>query len=317
MKIALFNGFNFHYEMYGYIIYFCKINKHELTIFSDSDIHNWIDFYNHAFNDFNIEYKKCSFFESLKNDYDIIFLTTDNDNRFKNVWIDQSKKNIICIDHDYNIRRTNINLFYHIATRPFSENYRKWALPCYPLINTHSKIELMDKTQINDVNVSILGGNMNYDYRTINRLSSNSNIVLHIISRRVNNSILNYISKNITVKMYSNISAIELFNLINKCKYIFADSTTSTNHIEGKCMSGSIPIAFSTLNQLIISTKNNSLYKFKSAITFNLDDDKEIVINNQIEDDIIEKIHNERKDLVNNFNIIVSDIISYNKSILL
>jgi len=308
MKIALFNGLTCHYEMFGYIIYFCKTNKYELTIFYDSDTHKWIEFYNKAFNNYTIEYKKCIFFEMLKDDYDIIFLSTDDDPKFNNNWIDQSK-NIICIDHHYTIRRPNIDLFYHIATRPFIENYRKWALPCYSLINVSSKIELMDKTP-NDVNVLILG-NMEYNFKTINRLSSNSNIVLYIISRRVNNSILNYISKNITVKLYSNVTTIELFNLIYKCKYIFVDSTTNNDHIGGKSMSASIPIAFSTLNQLIISTKNNSLYKFKSAITFNLDDDKEIVINNKIEHDILEKIYNEREDLINNFSTIVNNIISY------
>ena len=33
MQIAIFNGFNFHCEIFGYIIHYCIIRQHTLTIY--------------------------------------------------------------------------------------------------------------------------------------------------------------------------------------------------------------------------------------------------------------------------------------------
>ncbi len=83
MNIAIFNGFNFHYEMFGYIIYFCKISNHNLTIYCHqiNDL-GYFNFYNAEFNDYSIQYKNLELFENEKINFDFIFLITDDDPYF-------------------------------------------------------------------------------------------------------------------------------------------------------------------------------------------------------------------------------------------
>ena len=56
MKVAIFNTFPFHYEMFGYIISFCNDRQYELTIYTVPNNHNkWLDFYKVLFVNFNFK----------------------------------------------------------------------------------------------------------------------------------------------------------------------------------------------------------------------------------------------------------------------
>ena len=63
-NVAIFNSFYFHYEMFGYIIQYCKVNHFNLTIFTnfDNDL-GWFDFYDSIFQKEGYEYKHFSKFE--------------------------------------------------------------------------------------------------------------------------------------------------------------------------------------------------------------------------------------------------------------
>ena len=56
--IAIFSSLNYHYEMFGYIINYCKRNKHNLTIFTNTDNSlGWLEFYKIYFKVVIINYK--------------------------------------------------------------------------------------------------------------------------------------------------------------------------------------------------------------------------------------------------------------------
>ena len=307
MNIAIFNGFNFHYEMFGYILYFCKSFNHHVTIYSTNENNGWKEFYKEIFN--NIEWKEVSLFYSEYKIYDFIVLTTDDDSRLTDNFINNNN-NIIAIDHHYTNRRNNIDLFFHIGTRPFSENYRKWGLPCYPIISSiNEKKQILINNNDDSINILILGGNNDYNIERINRLSSLSKINLHIISRRVNTKLLEKLNSTLVLHTYENIGTKEMINIIKKCKYVFSDTTTNNDHINGKSMSGSIPLAFSNLCTLIISSQNNNLYNFKSVYTFDLESDEKICIDNIIKEEDIQKIYEERNILINSFHNYMNEII--------
>jgi len=249
MKLAVFNGFPFHYEMFGYLIHYCKVMNHELTIYCypQHDM-RWLAFY------YSMYMFECKDVHTFHNNYDSIFLTTDDDPYYRG---DVHKT--ICIDHFYKIRSPHYSK--RITTRPFDE--RPYALPVYPIFN--------DKKS-NGATVLIIGHSDLYDISCINRLTSDKPITIQVISRNVNLDAFH--GCKYPVKGYSSISTFEMMDIIYNADYIMTDVSMGKNYIHEN-MSGSIPLALSTLTPLILSKETNSYYKFKNCIEY---DDSDIIL---------------------------------------
>lgn len=287
-NVAIFNSFHFHYEMFGYIIHLCKTCNYTLTIFTNMT-HNmgWLDFYKKHFINYEITYIDFKEFNKYKDNYDLVFVTTDDDPLFDNTFITDK---YICIDHDFIVRRPQFKDL-RIATRPFSQNLRDWVLPCFPLLKITDKI--FDETIIN---IAIVGG-CRYNYTLLNRLHSDNTIQLHVIGRDVANfTTQNINNKNHNVHLYANLDTTDMIEMLKKCDYLLTDATTIDKHRKGKSMSGNTPLAFSTLTPLIIDKYNNSLYKFKNVIEFDYDATDKIIINKSMID--LNLLDAEREELV-------------------
>lgn len=139
MHIAIFNGFPYHYEMFGYIIEFCKNNKYELTIFSNKNNNlGYFNYYNKLFNDYQFILKDVSLFNLFKYTYDVIILTTDVDPKFDNSDILINDKTISIVHANYN---RNPLILKAIVTRPLNNDTKltDYALPVYRIFNSHYK----------------------------------------------------------------------------------------------------------------------------------------------------------------------------------
>lgn len=255
--IAIFSGFHFHYEMFGYIIHYCNIKQYKLTIYCHNTDMGFIEFYKSMF---DATFKPLYLFEKERDNYKHIFLTTDDDD----YRLCDTKKTI-CIDHYYKIRSPIFEK--RVATRPFSkEYYRNWALPIYPIDQMKNKIKNKD-----EINIVILGdSHTNYNTSILNRIKGN--IVFHGISRNMRPELF----PGIKIQCYRNISTSHLFHIVQNSDYIITDLTEAKNYTSEN-MSGAIPIAFSTLTPLIISKETNSYYQFKNVIEFNSTDPIELV----------------------------------------
>lgn len=260
-KIAIYNGFSFHYEMFGYIIHYCKTKNYDLTIYSDDNL-GYKDYYKPIFSN---EYRPVFLFELEKQHYDFIFLITDDDRSYK-INDNEINKKTICIDHYYKIR--NPVFEKRIATRPFSnEYYRNWALPVYPIKNMNEITMNEIKTnETNEINIVLLSDDNKYTIDILNRLQSSKKIILYAIAR--NMTIDKFKGLNMDIRIYKNIHTNELINILLKSSFIITDVSQSKNYVSHN-MSGAIPLAFSTLTPLIISKETNSYYKFKNVIEFN------------------------------------------------
>ena len=279
--------------MFGYIIEYCKTNDYLLSIFTSFDkTLGWIEFYINHFKNYKFEVKHIYTFEEMKDKFDIIFVTTDDDYAFKSEWINDK---CVSINHTCMIRRLEFK--NNLGTRPFIKNYKKWAIPCYNIFQENDKETTLNK----DINISIIGGLNDYNYNTINRLHSSSNINLYIIARNANNfNISNIINKNINTILFNNIDTDTMINLLKSCDYILSDATYNIHHINGISMSGNIPLSFSTLTPIIISKGNNNLYKFKNVIEFDIKlNDKIIIEKGMINISALEK---ERQKIISMFN---------------
>ena len=297
-KIAIYNGFSFHYEMFGYIIHYCKTNNYNLTIYSDDNL-GYKDYYKTLYS-IN-EYRPVSLFHSERQNYDFIFLMTDDDWSYKT-----DTKKTICIDHYYKIR--NHVFENRIATRPFSnEYYRKWALPIYPIKNSVDKNDAsetnMSEININEINIVLLSDDSTYNMNVLKRLKSNNKIILHAISRTM--TIERFKDMNdIEIQIYRNIDTTQLIHILSNASYVITDISESKRYATD-IISGSIPLAFSTLTPLIISKETNSYYKFKNVIEFDKNSMDPIVLNTIN----IDELKKERDELIqNNHNLFDSMI---------
>lgn len=319
-KIAIYNSYPFHYEIFGYVIFYCYINKFTLDIFTENEYNmGWILFYQTLFNEYaekNVFFHYYEEFENdlIRNNYDLIFLTTDDDPNFKYEWMNRK---VICINHYYKCRR--IDYFHCLALRPFSENKIKWDLPCIPIVDSSVKRNMVDYHK-DTIHVAIIGGG-NFDPNShntniINRLrtdDSNKKIVLHVVSRLLKCD-LTSINENIEVRKYSYLETKEMIHILMNCHYLLTDvNNVMLIHTKGHSMSGSIPLSFSCLCQLIISKQNNKYYNFISALEFDLDTYDDIVLKD-INYNVIDVVNHERNLLIDNFRNHINEIIKYNET---
>lgn len=308
MKIAAFNGFPFHDEMFGYIIHFCKTYRHDLTIFCRTEKYNcYMEFYSNHFSDFPFTIIDCRLFSYYKYNYNIIFLLTDDDANFIDI-LDNDKyinNKTIRIDRLFEIRIPSISKC--IAVRPFQENYRAWALPCYPIVSVMRKIQLRS---CNSTSIVMLGSNYGeYDTKILNRirLKNDKPIILHVISRDDVNA-TSFIGLDIAkfdVHAHINIPTTEMISILSKSDYVLTDVSKQAKY-EGQMMAGVIPFAFSTLTPLIISKQSNAFYNFENVIEFDKNGMDDIVL----EDIDVDTLNMERTKLVSAFSAEFSKIVA-------
>jgi hypothetical protein len=280
MNISIINGFPFHYEMYGYIIHYCKVKNYNLTIFDIKD-NDFVDFYNKIF-EYPVSYRP---FKDFNNHFfDVVILTTDNDN-ISNFITTNSK--IISITHTSVNRNKKSPL--HIPIRPFNVNQHNYILPVFPILNTSTKIKLLTNT----INIVILGDSViPYNVNIINRIrSTNTKIIIHAISRNMNMDKFNGIKHEILI--HKNIKTKLMFDILSNSSYILLDVNENKDYVHS-VMSSSIPLSFGVLSKMIISKQMNSYYKFKNVVEYDKYSDNSIDLENSYN---VKEIEDERNDI--------------------
>ena len=297
-KIAIYNGLRVHYEMFGYLLYYCLEKNINVVIYCYlNDSNGYIDFFKNLFQYSTFEFRCITLFDSEKHQYYNFILATDDDLSFNSENEDINNRTIR-IDHDLLIRRIEIKKC--IATRPFFNGLvRPWAIPCYPIINLNNRLDIFSEKK-SECHVLLLGNDHFYYTSIINRLYSDRPIILHAISRDMKESRFSNLSENITLKIYKNIHTIDLFKIAIKCDFILTDTNVSY-HYENQKMSGAIPLSFSILVPLIISKQTNSHYQFTNVIEFDKYSDENIVLDNKINGDFFIRLENERMKLISMF----------------
>ena len=303
MKLAIFNGFHFHYEMFGSLINFSNIYNHKLIVYTELTYdYNWFTFYKQHFKDLNCDFRHYTLFEQEKDTekFDLIIVTTDDDYKFKEEWITE---NVMCIEHDEKTRRHRI--IKRMSTKPHIKNYRKWGLPIFPIIHTNETVK--DDECVNIVILGQTDPSITYDINIVNRLyHPTKKIIIHAISRYVDFQHYKGIRDDICLKIHRGIDTIDMIKLLKESDYIFTDNKKNINM--DHYMSGAIQLSFSVLVPLIISKQTNSSYCFRNVIEFDKNTNTPI---NLIEIDK-NSLKQERKELMDIFNNHMKEFI-YNK----
>jgi hypothetical protein len=276
MKIAIYQGFLFHYEMLGYILEYFLNSK--IVPFDQIDIYCWDDISIYGINDnssngkewkelyetiFNI---KLNFIEPIKinpDNYDVIILVTDDDNTFKQEWLDKiGETKIICIDHNAeritppeNMTRLGVRFFYH---RPKC----LWAIPVYQYINKLDKIKYLAQTD--KINVVCIGkqGVPNSGEFLKELFYNFDSLEFHIVSRKIEPKFDNYSN----IKTYENCSTKNMMEIIKKAHYMLCFEDPNELKYAFNGISASIPLAFNSGCQLIIPKSWQLLKKMRLTL---------------------------------------------------
>lgn len=284
-----FNSFSVHFEMYGYLIHYCKERNYSLTIYCHFHNQNgFFDFYQKTFNYPLLKFKNIwGELEKEINDADAIVLFTDDDPNY-NVYHSKILHRSLMIEHTIFRRRNDIP--HILSTRPFDfsllkeakilskyNNYTtpsspNWALPTYPVLLPSEKTRLADLPR--QTTVCILGGNKEYKIDLIHRLkplkNTDSKIKIIAISRDMELCKFDALDKeNFEVTIYKHIPFHELVDILKKVDFLLTDvSKDNEYNVEKILMSGCLPLAFSLLIPLIISKQTNQYYQFQNVIEF-------------------------------------------------
>jgi len=308
MKIAIYSSFKeMHCECLGYLIEYLKYFNFEIDFYlyiTDKIEKNWIILYEKLF---NINIKLYSP-KKFKNIYNYVFLVTDDDREF----IDKkNNKNIICINHNYKIRRENVYKYINTRFFPYSI-IKEWAFPSYIGINKKEKLKLLDNNMLtfnNKIIILLLGSrHVPKSIEILKKLFINfDDIIFIIISRFIKNN-------NIKFEEYENIIIYEycevdkMINILKYTNYILCFNYEKTYINE--TISGCLPLAFSYGCQLIIPKEWELIYNFKSCIIY--DENTKL---NLLKKTNLDLIYEENESLINYRNNILNNILKIDNNI--
>ena len=344
MNIAIFHGvLDMHCEVLGYLIdYFCKIKNNSIKVNyyfnpDDNEKIEWLKVYN---NIFNININCLNIHNFNPDNYDLIFLVTDDDYCFKNEWFVTHKSKIISINHTSSNRHNykvllDLHLRY-INTRP--DNI--WTMSCYQGINKVDKLKLISNSK--KIKIVCVGKIIPPSAIYFKNIFENADeIEINIIARSKHDNIITdfdfnkYIKNNyypmIRINVYIDMKTSDMINLIKESSYIFCckiielfpDSIEKIKNYERDniILSGIIPIGLSFGCQLILPSSWEHTYKLKSVIYYNENVSYKEIINcqkikiNHHTKQSLDILYNNLYELINSKNLLFDNILKLKDNI--
>jgi hypothetical protein len=292
--IAMFNGFKFNYEMYGPFLQYCKQHCYPLVIYTtdESDM-CWFEFYKVNFP--GVVFRKTSFFEKERLSYKLIIVTTDDDNNFKEEWI---QDNVMCLDHFISNRRKTIT--NHLSIRKGFE-CKQWFVPFFSLNKLADKAQLVTNKDTIEIVIVEYMSTRPFQFDLLKRLQfkhihfSFISMMSDVDSDSIQRMFLD--RRDISVSIHNNIDTFTMFSLLFKADYLFVNATNNSEEVINSLSRG-IPMAFATLCKLIISKKNNSIHQFINVVEYDDETNDSIILTKpSIED--ISNLETERTQIEN------------------
>lgn len=304
-KLLLYNGFAFHYEMFGYFIDFCKNNNYAAHVHNKHIDQNWNNYYTETFNDQNFTIKFINEInKTIVNSYDAVVVLTDDDFNYPDDWVNHKT---ITIDHSYYNRRPIIK--NKIAIRQIIDKHLPFAIPVYNILTKDQKINRL--TQQNKINICCVGNPNLPDYiKELDFITNNNkNVHFHMINRRMPNFLFNQNH----ISTYVNIDASKMIDLLLNSHYLLL-LDHNKDHVNGRSSSSSIMLGFSAACQLIMPNQmNNCLLNFKSVISY--EKDKPLIL--KYDEKCTDLVFDELRELVKHRDKTIFDILQkINKKIL-
>lgn len=289
MIISIYNGFPFHFEIFGVFLNFlhqfrdscesCKPRDIKVHIYTNlEDPLRWLDYYKARY-DF-IEILPCIEFSAAAfNASAYVILGTDDDPSFSPLYMSlpDADKKLICYDHDIVLRAPHI--LRHITTRPYPPHVTHRVgvphmYPVYPMITLDEKRAALAAETT--VNIIVVGGTYNNNHYWMHLLRTNgaafkdSRVRIFYIHRRcpaVWRKMDRYVASICTqTEIIEDCDTERMYALLRRSHYMLI--LTDADKFIHKACSGSIGLAFSMGCRLIMPRIYNTDYQFRSPLYF-------------------------------------------------
>ena len=175
MKIALYNGFPFHYEMFAFVLDFLQGAGEAVDVYTNTETAlGWLDVYAERF---RVEsWIPVTAFNPAG--YDYVFLLTDDDESFQKPWFSETK--VIVVEH-YAPRELRLPVYKSIQVRHFQSRTppsdpATWMLPVWEPRASYEKYE--------QLTVVCIGVCSAHSMRELKRVFRNFNDIHFIIINR-------------------------------------------------------------------------------------------------------------------------------------
>lgn len=261
MKIALLQGFPFHYEMLGFMIHYAVSRSHRITIYTRifqpevHDPHNYIAWYKKIYP--GIEWRTIHDWDDKKHDAAVLLSHWDPHFSFT------EPHKLLVIDHNENITDAWPDSI-HVTIRPFDPGNQdeEWVLPVYPISITH-------EPPASPIRIAVIGYGAHYFTGIFNRIVwGNPSVEFELIGRHVRPYMFDDCPYQDKFRIHKDLSQEALIELVSRCHYILADVFLLTHDHENRHMSGCVPLAFSLRVPLILSKQTNRYYRFRNVVEF-------------------------------------------------
>lgn len=277
MRVALWQGFPFHFEMIGYIVDFCLHHGIDYDVYCQSvNQCSWKAYYDNMFDTgHKIWLHTCDSVDLSS--YGVVFLLTDDDPTFTESMRNTYGSKTVCIEHWYKQRVPGFATHIGLRYSPL-EPMRAFALPTYQAVSKEAKTFIVDND--NTIHVALLGScNVPTSPDALYNLFENTKgIMFHAMAREIQHDL----STASNIKTYANIPTTQMFDVLNQCSYVMCIG--SHRHHE-EIISGSIPLAFNVGARLIIPRSWNELYQFKSCLEY--DDNTKLRLSKKVDLDLV------------------------------
>ena len=261
MNIALYQGQNYHTEIAGTFIE--SLSDHNISIYYDTnDKLHWIDYYQQIFPDVNISTYYYSQIINDLNHIDVIIFLTGMDSVLP--WTKNYTGKIISVPHIKSQYKSDPAVILTPLLKDISNNY---VLPIY---NKTTKITVDYEQTI----LAIVGlDNYSLTNKHIQDLdlllsTANSNDFTIYIFSRYSVYLKNINNKYNNVKVFANITTIDMIHKLDECKFIIPLVKPGSWYYQDR-LSGSIPLAINNNKPMLLPKKFNNIYEMNFNITYN------------------------------------------------
>jgi hypothetical protein len=304
IKIALYEENNYHTEILGTFLYYCKINNIDVHYYNDSDMSSFYEHYLELFNMDIPRFKNIELNDNFSQYNYVVIGTMGKVEQVKELYYNNLSK-FINIFHNHDdptiddIYNTNIK---KIVMTPLNISYGDYILPVFRPQKEYKKIG-------NGKVLCMVGRFKNRDWRQIIPLINNGYII-HIITRRVKmvpkelleNSKL---EKNIRISFKK--TAKEMANIIERSNYLLCIVDENSWYYKDR-LSGIIPLSINYNKPLIISSNLNKIYKLEGVVEYDTIDEIPNKLENIDYDHLLTKHNNFSANIIDNNNMILNNI---------
>lgn len=268
-NVVLYNGFEYHFEMIGYILDYCNnhLQIEPDVITQSSQLSTWPKLYQQFFQ-FRLvadtEPGQVILKEEVRQQhYDLVFLLTDDDLTFttaKHMKVFGSR--VICIDHYMYIRRHSAR--HHVGTRRFPDRTKHtlWAGQCYPIVQSVHEKQAKLKAQ-KRVQVVCVGRNCSpTSVPELEKLPGFTDMDFHLIRHGIRLKD-DDAGKYSNIHLYPALATTEMIQLLCQSHFVYCSHDNADHaRVSG---SGSVGLAMSTLCTLLVPKDWIDGYGFKTA----------------------------------------------------